>query len=51
MVYFCSGVDKWAMTGKFSVKDLFNTIAEEALRAAYRMAVVGPLNRAIVKSW
>ena len=35
---------EWAMTGKFSAKDLFNTIAEEALRAAYRMAVVGPLN-------
>ena len=35
---------EWAMTGKFSAKDLFNTIAEEALRAAYRMAVVAPLN-------
>ena len=35
---------EWAQTGKFSAKDLFNTIAEEALRAAYRMAVVGPLN-------
>ena len=35
---------EWAMTGKFSTKDLFNTIAEEALRAAYRMAVVAPLN-------
>ena len=35
---------EWAMTGKFSAKDLFNTIAEEALRAAYRMAVVQPLN-------
>ncbi len=35
---------EWAMTGKFSAKDLFDTIAEEALRAAYRMAVVGPLN-------
>ena len=34
---------EWAMTGKFSAKDLFNTIAEEALRAAYRMAVVKPL--------
>ena len=34
---------EWAMTGKFSAKDLFNTIAEEALRAAYRMAVVAPL--------
>ena len=35
---------EWAMTGKFSAKDLFNTIAEEALGAAYRMAVVAPLN-------
>ena len=35
---------EWATTGKFSAKDLFNTIAEEALRAAYRMAVVAPLN-------
>ena len=35
---------EWAMTGKFSAKDLFNTIAEEALRAAYRMAVAQPLN-------
>ena len=35
---------EWAMTGKFSAKDLFNTIAEEAIRAAYRMAVVAPLN-------
>ena len=35
---------EWAMTGKFSAKDLFNTIAEEALRAAYRMAVAAPLN-------
>ena len=34
---------EWAITGKFSAKDLFNTIAEEALRAAYRMAVVAPL--------
>ena len=34
---------EWATTGKFSAKDLFNTIAEEALRAAYRMAVVAPL--------
>ncbi|MEW5729142.1 MAG: phage tail length tape measure family protein [Pseudomonadota bacterium] len=31
---------KWAMTGKMSARDLFNTIAEEALRAAYRMAAV-----------
>ena len=35
---------EWATTGKFSAKDLFNTITEEALRAAYRMAVVAPLN-------
>ena len=35
---------EWATTGKFSAKDLFNTIAEEALRVAYRMAVVAPLN-------
>ena len=35
---------QWAQTGKFSAKDLFNTIAEKALRAAYRMAVVAPLN-------
>ena len=35
---------EWAMTGKFSAKDLFNTIAEEAIRAAYRMAVVAPIN-------
>ena len=34
---------EWATTGKFSAKDLFNTIAEEALRTAYRMAVVAPL--------
>ncbi|MBM3548923.1 MAG: hypothetical protein FJX54_18425 [Alphaproteobacteria bacterium] len=34
---------KWATTGKLSAGDLFNTIAEEALRAAYRMAVVKPL--------
>ena len=34
---------EWAQTGKFSAKDLFNSIAEEALRAAYRMAVVAPL--------
>ena len=35
---------QWAQTGKFSAKDLFNTIAEEALRAAYRMAVAKPLD-------
>ena len=35
---------EWAQTGKFSAKDLFNTIAQEALRAAYRMAVAAPLD-------
>ena len=35
---------QWAQTGKFSAKDLFNTIAEEALRAAYRIAVAKPLD-------
>ena len=35
---------EWAQTGKFSARDLFNTIAEEALRASYRMAVAKPLN-------
>ena len=34
---------RWATTGKLSAADLFNTIAEEALRAAYRMAVAKPL--------
>ncbi|MFN4282439.1 MAG: phage tail tape measure C-terminal domain-containing protein [Alphaproteobacteria bacterium] len=34
---------KWATTGKLSAADLFNTIAEEALRAAYRIALVKPL--------
>ena len=35
---------QWATTGKFSAADLFNTIAEEALRAAYRMAVIKPFS-------
>ncbi|MBT7165296.1 MAG: hypothetical protein HN904_21130 [Victivallales bacterium] len=35
---------EWATTGKFSATDLFNTIAEEALRAAYRMAVIKPFS-------
>ncbi|MBL6934103.1 MAG: phage tail tape measure protein [Alphaproteobacteria bacterium] len=35
---------QWAATGKFSAADLFNTIAEEALRAAYRMAVIKPFS-------
>jgi hypothetical protein len=34
---------EWAMTGKLSAADLFNSIAEEALRAAWRMAVIKPL--------
>lgn len=34
---------RWARAGKFAAGDLFNTIAEEALRAAYRMAVAKPL--------
>ncbi len=33
---------QWATTGKESASDLFNSIAEEALRAAYRMAVIKP---------
>ncbi len=33
---------QWATTGKVSASDLFNSIAEEALRAAYRMAVIKP---------
>lgn len=33
---------QWATTGKVSASDLFNAIAEEALRAAYRMAVIKP---------
>ena len=32
------------MTGKFSAKDLFESIAEEALRAAWRIAVLQPLD-------
>ncbi|TAN65280.1 MAG: hypothetical protein EPN20_07705 [Magnetospirillum sp.] len=34
---------KWATTGKLAAGDLFNSLAEEALRAAWRMAVVAPL--------
>jgi hypothetical protein len=34
---------KWAMTGKLAGQDLFNSLAEEALRAAWRMSVVAPL--------
>jgi len=34
---------QWATTGKLAAGDLFNTLAEEALRAAWRMAVVAPL--------
>jgi len=35
---------KWATTGKFSAAELFNTIAEEALRAAYKMSVIKPIS-------
>ncbi|GAB4387217.1 phage tail tape measure C-terminal domain-containing protein [Albidovulum sp.] len=35
---------QWATTGKLSATDLFNTIAEEALRTAWRMAVLRPLS-------
>jgi lambda family phage tail tape measure protein len=34
---------QWATTGKLSGRDLFNTLAEEALRAAYRIAFAKPL--------
>lgn len=34
---------KWASTGKLAARDLFNTVAEEALRAAYRLSVAKPL--------
>lgn len=34
---------QWATTGKLAASDLFNTLAEEALRAAWRMAVITPL--------
>ncbi len=33
---------KWATTGKLAAGDLFNTMAEEALRAAWRMSVIKP---------
>lgn len=33
---------QWAKTGKFNAADLFNTIAEEAMRAAIRMSVIKP---------
>jgi TP901 family phage tail tape measure protein/lambda family phage tail tape measure protein len=35
---------QWATTGKFSAADLFGAIADEALRAAYRMAVIKPFS-------
>ena len=35
---------EWAKTGKFNAADLFNTIAEEALRAAIRMSVIKPFS-------
>ncbi len=34
---------KWASSGKLAARDLFNTVAEEALRAAYRLSVAKPL--------
>jgi len=34
---------QWALTGKASARDLFNTIAEEALRAATSLAITQPL--------
>lgn len=34
---------EWARTGKVSAADLFDSIVEEALRAAWRMAVIKPL--------
>lgn len=34
---------KWASTGKLAARDLFNAVAEEALRAAYRLSVAKPL--------
>lgn len=33
---------KWATTGKLAAGGLFNTMAEEALRAAWRMSVIKP---------
>ncbi|HER27501.1 MAG TPA: hypothetical protein ENI69_10370, partial [Rhodospirillales bacterium] len=35
---------QWARTGKFNAADLFNTIAEEAMRAAIRMSVIKPFS-------
>ena len=35
---------QWAKTGKFNAADLFNTIVEEALRAAIRMSVIKPFS-------
>jgi lambda family phage tail tape measure protein len=34
---------RWASTGKLAAGDLFNSIVEDALRAAYRLSVVKPL--------
>jgi len=34
---------KWASTGKLAARDLFNAVAEEALRAAWRLSVAKPL--------
>ena len=35
---------QWAKTGKFNAADLFNTIVEEAMRAAIRMSVIKPFS-------
>ncbi len=35
---------RWASTGKLAAGDLFNSIVEDALRAAYRLSVVKPLS-------
>ncbi len=34
---------RWASTGKLAAGDLFNSIVEDALRAAYRLSVAKPL--------
>ena len=38
---------KFARTGKLEMSDLFNTIADEALRAFYRMQVAGPISNVL----
>jgi hypothetical protein len=43
---FAAGEDafvKFAKTGKLEISDLFNTIADEVLRAYYRMQIAGPV--------